>query len=401
MSSDAPTSSCSPPTLETDPYDLDILRVPYAFHEALREAAPVVSIDRYGIYAVGRYAEACQVISDWESFTNRGGVGIQDIRRPGAFRIPSLMLEVDPPDHEEVRSVVMKFFTPPLLRTWREAFARRAEQLVGVILDKRDVDGVEEIAEAFVLDVFPATVGVTLPREPTLAIGEMRFNQSGPTNALYHAAMVRAQPHLEWFENSVKRAGVLPGSIADLLFDAEDAGALRNGVASSIVRTFVGGGTDSTISAIGTTLAQLAAHPDQWQILRDRPSKVRAAFEEGIRFDCPFQVTYRTTTRQLDFAGYRLEPGTKVGVFLGAANRDPRIWSHPDRFDLMRPPKSIAFGFGIHACIGQMIARLEAEALLTALAGRVARLELTGDPFHRPINQMRTLDHLPLHVIPA
>jgi len=145
----------------------------------------------------------------------------------------------------------------------------------------------------------------------------------------------------------------------------------------------------------------LARHPEQWEQVRNEPLKVKAAFEEGIRFESPFQVTYRTTLKDVELNGYRLAANTKVGVFLGAAGRDPRQWTDPDRYDINRPQiagKHLSLGAGAHACIGQMIARAEAEALLGALAKRVKTIRLAGEAQYRLINQMRTLDCLPLRV---
>lgn len=392
------------PVLDIDPYSIEVLRDPYPFHEALREAGPVAFIKPHGVYAVGRHAEAKTVLSDHTRFTNAGGIGIQDIRKPGDFRIPSRLLESDPPDHTRIRTVVMRLLSPLVIRQWKEGFERKAEALVEQLLAQREFDGVEHCAERFVLEAFPAAVGVRLPRTETLAIGEMRFNQSGPRNALYEQAMKNAEPYLAWFEESVSRQGVLPDSIAELLFKAEDAGDLDEGVASNVVRSFVGGGTDSTIAGIGFTLHQLARNPQQWERVRSEPAKVKAAFEEGIRHETPFQVTYRTTRGETELSGVRLAPDTKVGVFLGAANRDPRHFPEADRFDVDRPALAgshLALGNGIHACIGQMLARAESEALIGALARRAARIELAAPATYRPINQMRTLDKLPMRIVPA
>ncbi|MGQ2993705.1 cytochrome P450 [Variovorax sp.] len=392
------------PVLDIDPYAIEVLLDPYPFHEALREAGPVAYIAPHGIYAVGRHAEAKTVLADHARFTNAGGIGIQDIRKPGEFRIPSRLLEADPPDHTKIRSVVTRLLSPLVIRRWKEGFERKAESLVERLLDQREFDGVEDCAERFVLEAFPAAVGVRLPRTETLAIGEMRFNQSGPRNALYERAMQAAQPYLAWFEQSVSRQGVIPDSIAELLFRAEDAGELDEGIASNVVRSFVGGGTDSTIAGIGFTLHQLARNPAQWERVRNEPAKVKAAFEEGIRHETPFQVTYRTTRGETELSGVRLAPDTKIGVFMGAANRDPRQFPEPERFDVDRPALAgshVALGNGIHACIGQMLARQESEALIGALSRHVARMELTAPASYRPINQMRTLDRLPMRIVPA
>lgn len=392
------------PVLDIDPYAMDVLRDPYAFHEALREAGPVVLIKPHGVYATGRHAEAKAVLADHARFMTGAGIGIQDIRQPGEFRIPSRLLEVDPPDHTQVRAAVTRVLSPVAIRRFKESFTEKAEALVQKLIDLREFDAVEQGVEAFVLDAFPAAVGVRLPRTETLAIGEMRFNQSGPKNALYHAAMARAQPYLEWFEHTVQRDAVLPGSIAEMLFQAEDKGDFDPGVASNIIRSFVGGGTDSTIAGMGFTLHQLALHPEQWAKVHAEPSRVKAAFEEGIRHEAPFQVTYRTTTGPTSVSGIRLDGDMKLGVFMGAANRDPRHWDRPDAFDIERPQLAgnhLAMGTGAHACIGQMIARGESEAFLGEMARRIKAIELTATPTYRPINQMRMLDKLPLRVTPA
>lgn len=394
------TRPCAPPELAIDPYSMEVLADPYLFQAALRETGAVVRLPQYGVYATGRFAESARVLSEWEVFTNAAGIGLQDIRKPGDFRVPSQILEVDPSAHSNVRIPLTRILSPIAVRKWREEFERQAELLVSEALDRREVDGVQDIAEAYVLRVFPDAVGVRLPRIPTLAIGDMRFNQSGPPNALYYRAMENARPYLAWFEESIQRGGVVPGGLSELLFDAEDRGEFAPGVASNLVRAFVGGGTDSTISGIGSTIGQLARHPQQWDILRRDPGKARAAFEEGIRFDAPFQVTFRTTRVATDFAGYALEADTKIGVFLGAANRDPRAWERPDEYDLTRPVKSIAFGSGVHVCVGQMIARLEADKLLATLARRVKSIELTDTPRYRLVNQIRTLDELKLRLTP-
>src|SRR5262249_54245773 len=114
------------------------------------------------------------------------------------------------------------------------------------------------------------------------------------------------------------------------------------------------------------------------------------------------QTFFRTTTREVDVAGVHIEEGQKVLLFLAAANRDPRKWEDPDRFDIRRKtPGHVGFGHGIHICVGQMVARLEAEIRLTALARKVGAIELNGTPIHRLSNTLRGLDSLPITVYPA
>jgi hypothetical protein len=144
----------------------------------------------------------------------------------------------------------------------------------------------------------------------------------------------------------------------------------------------------------------MARHPEIWSALRRDRGAVRRVFDETLRLETPIQSYFRTTTRPVELGGFTLEPEMKIQLFVGAANRDPRKWRHPEAFDLNRPMgEHLAFGGGIHVCIGMMIARMEAEAVLNALLDRVARIELTGTPTYRPLNTLRTLQDLPLRFI--
>ena len=290
-----------------------------------------------------------------------------------------------------------KLLSPVVLRQWREMFSERSSVLVERLLDMGEFDGVADAAEAYVFEVFAEAVGVQMPLEATLAIGLMRFNQSGPPNKRYHDAMAIAEPYVSWFESSCEREAMIAGGLGEKVFEAEERGDLEPGIASNIVRSLIGGGTDSTISGIGATLLYLAGDPAQFEIVKANPRKINAAFEEGIRLNSPFQIVYRTTREETELSGYRLDADAKIAIFPGAANRDPRRWEEPDRMDVNRRTiGQLAFGSGIHLCLGQMIARLEAECLIGALTKAASSLELAGEPRFRLINQLRTLDTLPL-----
>jgi 4-methoxybenzoate monooxygenase (O-demethylating) len=387
-----------PPSFEWDPWTIENLVDPYPMHQALREAAPIVWLPKYNMYAVGRHEECKTVLSDYSRFMTSAGTSMQDIRKPGIYRIPSRLQEVDPPLHTKIRAVVTRLMSPLIIRRMREFFETQAQKVADEVLAKGDFEAVIDVTEPYVISAFPAAVGVKLERKAALPIAEMRFNQSCPHNEIYHKAMKEAEPFLEWYEEACQRRNVVSGSIADLLFEAEDAGELEEGVAGNIVRTFVGGGVDSTISAIGHALCNLARNPDQYALVKADLKKVRPAFEEAIRMDMPFQYTWRTTTRDPHLGDYRLTGDTKVTVLIGAANRDPRRWENPDRYDISRETVGNYLGFGVadHNCVGQMIARLEADAILTALIHGAKTMELTAEPTYRPINQMRMLGRLHL-----
>jgi cytochrome P450 len=162
-----------------------------------------------------------------------------------------------------------------------------------------------------------------------------------------------------------------------------------------MVRSFLSAGIDTTVRAIGSGLYCFAQSPDQWQLLRDDQSLARPAFEEILRCESPFQIVFRTTTEPVELAGTRLPADQKILLSLGGGNRDPRKWDDPDRFDIRRRTAGhLGFGAGIHGCLGQMLARLEVEVLLTAMAKRVAAIEVLEPPEYLLNNTVRGFSRL-------
>jgi len=153
---------------------------------------------------------------------------------------------------------------------------------------------------------------------------------------------------------------------------------------------------------VGAAVFCLARFPEQFDRLRAEPNLARAAFEEAVRFETPVQTFFRTTTRETELGGERVDEGEKVLMFLGAANRDPRRWDRPDDYDIgRRATGHVGFGSGIHACVGMALARLEGECVLSALARRAACIEITGEPRRRYNNTLRGLASLPVRLVPA
>jgi cytochrome P450 len=391
------------PVLDIDPFTETVLADPYPFHAALRETGAVVLLRPYGVYAVGRHEEAKTVLSDHERFMASAGTGMYDLRKPGAWRPRSPLLETDPPEHTKLRTVLTRIISPLVIRKWRADFEVEAERIVERILDLGTFDAVKEIAEGFVLTVFPNAIGVDIPHENAVAIGDMNFNAIGPNNEIFQRSLRKVEPILEWYQKSFQRESMRPGGFGEQIYLAQDAGELPADSAPGLVRSFIRGGMDTTIAGIGFALNQLARSPEQWAAIRTEPALVRGAFEEAIRHEAPSQTQFRTVVRETVLGGVRLDADRKVAIFMGAANRDPRRWDQPDSYDIRRGAAGIhlAFGSGAHICIGQMIARLEAEVILSALARRTATIELAGEPSYRIINTLRTLKELPLRVTRA
>ena len=393
-------AALSRPVSTADPFSCGFLSDPYPYHEALREAGPVVWLEQYSIWAMARHEQVRDALTDWQTYCSSAGVGLSDFRKEPAWRPPSIILEADPPLHTRTRAVLTRILSPMAIKVLRETFEREAEALIERLVERRECDGVADLAEAYPLKVFPDAVGISEEgRENLLPYGSMVFNSFGPRNDLFQQAMANAAPVREWIMSKCSRAALAPDGLGMQIFRAVDAGELSEDEAGMLVRSFLSAGIDTTVYGLGNALYCLARHPEQWQTLRQNPNLIRGAFEEVLRFEAPVQTFFRTTTRPVDVGGVQLGAGEKVLLFLAAANRDPRRWERPDTFDVSRRAAGhMTFGTGIHGCVGQAVARLETEAILGALAKRVELFELTGEPKRRLNNTLRGFDTLPLRV---
>jgi 4-methoxybenzoate monooxygenase (O-demethylating) len=403
MTESASATSDEVPVISADPFSLENLTRPHVLHEQLREAGPVVRLSAYGIWGMARYEEVNAALKDWETFSSAAGAGLSDFRKEKPWRTPSLLLEADPPGHTLAREVVGPIMSPPILKALRTSWEREASELVDHLVALGSFDAVTQLAESYPLKVFGDAVGLPEEgRKNLLAYGNMAFNAFGPRNQLLEAAMADVQPVQQWIAANCRREVLRPGGFGAQIWAAADAGKIPEEWASLLVRSLLTAGIDTTLNGIAAAIYALASHPDQWSLLRQDPSLAKSAFEETLRWWSPVQTFFRTTTREVEIAAWRIPAGEKVLLFLGAANRDSRRWTHPDRFDIKRNASGhVGFGMGIHRCVGLPVARLEAELILTALAQRVERIEITGKPQQRPNNTLLAWSHLPVTVYPA
>jgi hypothetical protein len=391
------------PVSTIDPFSHEFLGDPYPHHQAMREAGPAVWLEHYGIWAMARHQEVRDALTDWQTYCSGAGVGLSDFRKEPPWRPPSIILEADPPLHTRTRAVLTRILSPAAINILRETFAREAEVLVDRLVERREFDGVADLAEAYSLKVFPDAVGISEQgRENLLPYGSMVFNSFGPRNDLFDKAMANAGPVRDWIMSKCSRAALAPDGLGMQIFNVVDAGELTEAEAGMLVRSFLSAGIDTTVYGLGNALYCFTTNPEQWTVLRENPNLVRGSFEEVLRFEAPVQTFFRTTTKAVDVGGVQIGDGEKVLLFLAAANRDPRRWEKPDTFDVRRRAAGhMTFGTGIHGCVGQAVARLESEAIFGALARRVVSFEMTGQPKRRLNNMLRGFDTMPLRIMAA
>lgn len=388
-------------TSELDPFSPEFRADPFTPYAELRELGPIVWLERHQIWVVARYDRVREVLGNWKQFSNAGGGGIKNYFVEKPWRRPSIILEVDPPEHARTRKVLMDVLSPTRLQQLRPTFEAQAEQLIDAALERGTCDAIPDLVQRFPLTVFPDAVGMRREdRSNMLVYGSMVFGGFGPMTPWYQELMKQAEDVSAWIMARCQRDALAPEGIGAAIYAHADAGAIEADEATLLVRSLLSAGVDTTIDSIGLCLRCLAEHPDQWQRLRSDPELARAAFEEATRYDSSSQSLFRTTMEDVEFAGVPLARHQKVLVLIGAAGRDPAKWTNPDSFDITRrvTGAQIGYGAGAHSCVAQMMARLEGEIFFRALARKVQDIEIVGPPQLRLQPGLRGLSSLPLRL---
>jgi cytochrome P450 len=388
------------PTWDIDPYSTEVLKDPVPYYAELREKGPFVYIPKYAILACGRYTETKEVFSDWERFVSSRGVGLADFKLTEPWRSPSIVLEVDPPYHTKTRTVISRALSPRAVADLKISFQVEADRLVEELLEKSEFDAVADLAEAFPVSVFPAAVGMReINKRALVDYGAMGFNALGPDNELRRGSLAKAPEIVPWITAQCTRDSLKPGGFGATIYAAADNGEISEDEAGLLVRSLLAAGVDTTVTGIGNAIWCLASNPEEFKRLTDDPKLARPAFEETLRYTSPVHSFCRTANLDTEVGDAKIAKDTKILCVLGAANLDPRKWPQPDRFDITRKPVGhLALGTGIHGCVGQNVARAEAEAVLTAIANKVASIEIADTPVWRPNNAIHALDSLPVRI---
>lgn len=387
--------------LDIDPFARDFVNDPYPYHDTLREIGPAFFLGKYGIWGIARYAEVRSAFEDWQTFSSAYGVGFSNFRKEKPWRPPSIISEADPPLHTQSRSALMKVLSPPAMRKLKQKFMEEATNLVDLLLNKQEFDVITDLAEVYVGKMMGDTLGIPVEgrKEHLIKYGRMAVATFAPRNWIFEEIVCDPQPTLEWIAGCCERSSLAPGGFGEQIYQASDRGEIPTDHAKLLVRSLLTAGIDNVVLSLGNTILALARHPAQWKMLRDDPSLWRSAFDETLRYESPVQLFFRTTERPANVGGIEIPTGEKVVLFMGAANRDPRKWTNPNEFNIRRDTQGhLGLGGGIHACVGQMMARLEAECILSAFLKRVISMELTGEPVAQPNSNTKGYASVPVRV---
>ncbi|MFE9023541.1 cytochrome P450 [Streptomyces sp. NPDC007808] len=384
-----------------DPFHPDVLRDPHPVYASLRDAGPATYLPDRDLWLVPRYEEASAILRNYREFISGLGVGYTRVPDHG-YRYP--LVDTDPPDHTRIRRAVQGWFRRAEMAELRPGVHAVAEELVAAAVDAGEVDAVAALARPLPDLTIRLLTGIVPPSAETIAAWADAVGQlAAPDLEPRHAEL--AARSLEWLSTEGMEA-LPPHCMARALMETggHDGGLEADGPERLMTLDSIWlAGIDSSSSLLGNAVHAFCRFPEEWDRVRSDPALIPNAVEELMRWDSPFRAFYRRTVAPAVIGDVHIPADADVCVMLGSANRDPRRFDRPDRFDVTRADAKahLALGASVHLCLGAPVARLETVEFLTALAGRVRRFEAAGEPVRARSQTMRKFDTLPVRLVPA
>jgi len=365
---------------------------PYPYYAVLREQAPVHFVEPLKAFAISRHEDVQAVLKDPAVFSskteNLQGL-IFDKKNMGEeftrmLRTPALV-GVDPPLHTRMRTLVSRAFT-----------MRRVAEMEPRIraLTRRLLEALPQRGEFELLQALAVPLPITVIAEMLGVEGERHQDFRRWSNDVVNASTVAlsrsgAHPELEaslrefrlYLEGVIAERRTRPKEdLITALLQSSEQGLLDAEEVITFVRLLLIAGNETTTNLLGNGLIALLRHPEQLEKLRARPELIPNAVEEMLRYDSPVQGLFRFVTQDVELSGKRIPARSVVMPLLGSANRDPRRYEEPERFDVTRDhAQSISFGHGIHFCLGAPLSRLEARVVFEELLPRLRHLSFASD----------------------
>ncbi len=366
---------------------------PYPFYARLRAEAPVFRVrlpDKQPAWLVTRYDDVAGVLKDERFVKDRGNALTPEQSRKQPW-IPNLfqplarnMLDLDAPDHTRLRTLVHKAFTPRRIEEIRHRIQSLTEDLIDAAAGRGRMDLIRDYALPVPTTIISEMLGVPVSDRHKFHRWSQVIVASAPSGWSMLRAIPSAMAFLRYIRRLVKARRSSPrDDLVTALVHAEEVGArLSEDELVSMVFLLLIAGHETTVNLIGNGSLALLNHPDQMRRLREDPSIIKPAVEELLRFDGPLATaTERYAREDVALGGTTIPRGALVYAVLGSANRDERQFPDPDRLDLTREPnRHLAFGLGIHYCLGAPLARLEGQIAIGTLLRRLPNLRLAIPP---------------------
>ena len=383
---------------------------PYPSYRWLHEHSPWFQVPDAPLHIAVRYADCQELLRD-----RRLGHGFRErlvaefgedvfAANPAYKGLADSILLMDPPDHRRIRGLVAKAFDARRTEAMRPRVREIAHRLIDGFAARSEGDLVTLYNYPLPVIVICEMLGIPEADQERFLRGSGvagRIIDPTPMNSAELAeANARSSENRDYFVDLLDQRRHTPeDDLLTALVQAEtEDGQLSYDEMIANVSLLFGAGHETTVNLIGNGLLALWRHPDQLAALRADPGLMPSAVEEMLRFDSSVQLTGRTALTELEFRGQSIARGDQVLALIAAANRDPAVFTDPDRFDITRDEaKPLSFGGGIHFCLGAQLARIEADEALRVLFERLPGLELEGidAPRRKPTITLRGLERLP------
>jgi cytochrome P450 len=393
------------PRTDFDPFAPQTMRDPYPGYRTLFTGPDVPNVwynRKRGIWIIAGYDDVRKALRDNDALSSA--------QSQSRFRVhlPS-MNAVDPPEHTRLRKFVSRAFTPRAMTSWETNINKVADELVGAAIARGKTEAVSELAKplptrliAMMLGIPPHDQARFVEWSDEMVAGSFvpltRHGMSlSARSATATAAMRRNLDPL-----IAARRRVPGDDVISMMTPADGDDVLTDDEIFWSADMLIGAGSETTTNLLSGLLLTLAQRPELYTRLREHPELIPAAVEEQLRFVAPVQGFYRTATSDYTVGAQTIPAGARILLLFAAANRDPRHYDEPDTFDLDRNPTDhLAFGGGVHYCLGTHLTRMEAARVFTQLLPRVKEIRLAGDYRYLDNPTMRGLEHLPLELVPA
>ena len=393
-----------------NPLSAEMAQDPYPTYARLRARDPVHRSRLMQAWLFSRYADVDTILRDHRHFSS-------DPRKRTASRrqrasLPNVeepsMLFLDPPDHTRLRALVNKAFTPRAVTALEPHIRELMTTLLDAVEDPSAFDLMEAVARPLPVIVIAEMLGIPPEDRAQFAVwSDQRARILEPTlSAAERETAEAAMRSLDTYLMpiiSARRADPKDDIISALAQAEEEGDKLTEREVLIMLRLLLVAGNETTTNLIGNGMLALLRHPDQLAALREESALIPSAVEELLRFDSPVQVDVRSVLEDCDVNGFRVQRGDNIIALLGAANRDPDRFQAPERLDVRRREQNhLAFGRGIHHCLGAPLARLEGRVVLETLIERFGSMRLLEDrPLFRNSVVLRGLHSLPVAAVPA
>ena len=390
--------------------DADVLSDPYPLYAQLIDKAPVWRAGASDVYAVNSYAavtEACQRVEDFSSALTyllyRDADGLPGREKHGfGGETSQILATADPPHHASHKKLISSEFSPKRIASLEVQLKDMTRERLAAGLQSGRIEFMTELANLIPIDVVSEMIAFTERNTQALfdaAIFQTDILASAISREELLSRLTFSTETTAWVFMQLQAALQEPGEgILGLLAAGINAGQVDIPLAMTVLLTLFAAGGESTSSLIGNSVLMLARDKVLQQRLREQPDLIAKFIEESLRLESPFRYHMRIAKHDTQLCGVTIPEGSTMLMMWGAANRDPAMFERPDAIQLDRPRRHVGFGSGIHVCLGNTLARLEARVVIKCLleATREFGVDDGETPRWVPSLAVRRLDRLPL-----